>query len=115
MEDFLLLDEQLSNEEKAVRALLRAWVEQQFNPLIIDAYEKAIFPNQLIPKLAELGVFGMTLPEKYGGSGASYIAYGLACQELERGDSGLRSFVSVQSSLAMFAIYQYGNEIQKQP
>lgn len=113
MEDFLLLDAQLSDEEKQIRNTLRTWVDKKFMPLITDAYEKAQFPAQVIPQLAELGVFGMTLPEEYGGSGASYTAYGLACQELERGDSGLRSFVSVQSSLSMFAIFQYGSEEQR--
>lgn len=113
MEDFLLLDEQLSSEEKEVRETLCAWVDKQFNPLILDAFENAEFPKQIIPELAQLGVLGMTLPEEYGGSGVSYTAYGLACQELERGDSGLRSFVSVQSSLSMFAIYQFGSEEQK--
>lgn len=113
MEDFLLLDERLSDEEKAVRDSLRSWINKKFNPLILDAFEKAEFPKQIISELGQLGVLGMTLPEEYGGSKASYVAYGLACQELEAGDSGLRSFVSVQSSLAMFAIYQFGSEEQK--
>lgn len=113
MEDFLQLDEQLSNEEKQVRDTVHTWVDQQCMPLVVDAYEKAEFPEQIIPQLGELGVLGMTLPEAYGGSSASYTAYGLACQELERGDSGLRSFVSVQSSLSMFAIFEYGSEEQK--
>jgi glutaryl-CoA dehydrogenase len=81
---------------------------------MVDCFEKAEFPKILIKKLANLGLFGMTLPENYGGSGASQVAYGLACQELEKGDSGLRSFVSVQSSLCMYPIFAYGTEEQKQ-
>lgn len=114
MDDFLLLDEQLSTEEKQARDSIRVWVDAEFQPLILDAFEKAEFPQQIIPGLAQLGVLGMTLPEEYGGSNASYVAYGLVCQELERGDSGLRSFVSVQSSLSMYAIFQYGSDAQKQ-
>jgi len=113
MEDFLLLDQQLSNEEKLSRDSVQSWVEKQVTPLMLSAYEKAEFPTQLIPEMAELGLFGMTLPEEYGGSNASYVNYGLVCQELERGDSGLRSFVSVQSSLCMYPIFQYGSEQQK--
>jgi len=114
MEDFLLLDEQLTDEEKQVRDTIRAWVDRDVTPLMLDAYEKAEFPAQLIPQLAEFGLFGMTLPEEYGGSDASYVAYGLVCQELERGDSGIRSFMSVQSGLCMYPIYRYGSEEQKQ-
>ena len=113
MEDFLNLDQQYTAAEKTIRDTINAFVTKDFNPLILNAYEKAAFPQQIIPALCELNIFGMTLPEEYGGSAASYIAYGLTCQELERGDSGLRSFVSVQSSLCMQAIYQYGSEEQK--
>lgn len=113
MEDFLFLDEQLSNEERLARDSVRSWVDRSVTPLMMDAYEKGEFPSEFIPQLAEYGLFGMTLPEAYGGSNASYTAYGLVCQELERGDSGLRSFLSVQSSLCMFPIFQYGSEEQK--
>lgn len=113
MDDFLLLDEQFTHEEKEARNVLRSWIDTRFMPLVVEAYESAKFPVHLIPEIAELGVLGMTLPEQYSGSAASYTAYGLVCQELERGDSGLRSFVSVQSSLAMFAIYEYGSEAQR--
>lgn len=114
MEDFLLFDAQLTTEEKMVRDTVNDFVAVEVTPLMQDAYEKGEFPQQLIPKLAELGLIGMTLPKEYGGSEASYIAYGLACQELERGDSGVRSFVSVQSSLCMYPIYRYGSDAQKE-
>lgn len=113
MEDFLLLDELYNDEEKLIRDTVRRWVDDSVMSKLADAYEKAHFPMDMIPQMAELGLFGMTLPEQYGGSGTSYVAYGLACQELERGDSGLRSFASVQSSLCMFPIYKYGNEEQR--
>lgn len=114
MEDFLFLDDQLTAEEKMIRDTVKEFVTVEVTPLMQDAYEKGEFPQQLIPKLADLGLIGMTMPTEYGGSEASYIAYGLACQELERGDSGVRSFVSVQSSLCMYPIYRYGSEEQKQ-
>lgn len=113
MQDFLHLDEQYTAEEKLIRDSVRKFSDENILPIITECYEKAIFPEKLIPKLAALGVFGMTLPEQYGGSNASYIAYGLVCQELERGDSALRSFVSVQSSLCMYPIFRYGSEAQK--
>jgi len=114
MEDFLLLDQQLSNEERTTRDKVRNFVHADVIPKMAYAYEQAEFPMELIQQLASLGLFGMTLPTKYGGSGANYVAYGLACQELEYGDSSLRSFVSVQSSLAMYAILAFGSEQQKQ-
>ncbi|MGB6977456.1 MAG: acyl-CoA dehydrogenase family protein [Gammaproteobacteria bacterium] len=114
MEDFLLLENQFSEEEKLIRDAVQRFVNEQALPLIPDAYEQGCFPEKLIPDLAKLGVLGMTLPEQYGGSNASYVAYGLACQELEKGDSGLRSFVSVQTSLCMFPIFTYGTEEQRQ-
>jgi len=113
MEDFLLLDAQLEEDEIIIRDTINRFVTLEVTPLLLDAYEKAYFPQQLIPRCAELGLFGLTLPIEYGGSQASYVAYGLVCQELERGDSGLRSFVSVQNSLCMYPIYTYGNEEQK--
>lgn len=113
MEDFLKLDALLSEDERLIRDSLRRFVDDEIIPIMGDAYEKAIFPPALISKLAEMGVFGMTLPEEYGCAGATSVAYGLACQELERGDSGVRSFVSVQSSLCMYPIFAYGSEAQK--
>jgi glutaryl-CoA dehydrogenase len=113
MQDFLLLDELLSTDEKLVRDNVRRFVDAEVIPIMEDCYEKGHFPQHLIPKIAAMGLLGMTLPEKYGGSNANYVSYGLACQELERGDSGIRSFVSVQSSLCMFPIFIYGSEQQK--
>ncbi len=114
MEDFYLLDDLFTSEEKLLRDTLRRWVDADVIPRMADAYEKAYFPQEFIAKVAEFGLLGMTLPPQYGGSQASYLAYGLACQELERGDSGLRSFVSVQSTLCMFPIFKYGTDEQKQ-
>lgn len=114
MDDLLKLDTQFTEEERMVRDTVAHFVQQDVLPSIADAFESAIFPEQWINQVAELGLLGLTLPQNYGGAGASYVAYGLACQELERGDSGLRSFVSVQCSLCMFPIYQFGTEEQKQ-
>ncbi len=113
MEDFLLLDQLLSSEEKLIRDSTRRLIEEEVMPDITTAYESGFFPTELIPKLADIGLFGMTLPAHLGGQQASDIAYGLVCQELERGDSGLRSFVSVQNSLCMYPIYAYGTEAQQ--
>lgn len=114
MEDFLLIDELLTDEEKMIRDTVREFVDKDVTPLMEAAYEQGYFPKQLIKQCAELGLLGMTLPEVYGGANAGYVSYGLVCQELERGDSGLRSFVSVQSSLCMYPIFAYGSEEQKQ-
>src|SRR5476649_1364124 len=105
MEDFLRLNEILSPEEQIVRDTVRRFVDAEVTPIMALAYETGQFPVALIPRLAELGLLGMTLPESEGGAGANYVSYGLACQELERGDSGLRSFVSVQSSLCMTPLF----------
>lgn len=113
MEDFLLLDENYTEEEILIRDTVRKFVDDSVIPKCEHAYETATFPQEFIKETAELGLLGMTLPEEYGGANTSYTAYGLACQELERGDSGLRSFVSVQSSLCMFPIFTYGSEEQK--
>lgn len=113
MEDLFFLEEYLSTEEKLVRDSTARFVAEDVLPTIAECYEKAHFPMELVKKLAALGLFGMTLPENYGGANASQIAYGLVCQELEKGDSGLRSFVSVQSSLCMYPIFAYGSEEQK--
>jgi glutaryl-CoA dehydrogenase len=99
--DMLILDDLLTPEEKLIRDSVRQFVEAEVLDLLPEAYEAGHFPLELIPKLAELGLLGMSLPEEYGGSGAGAVSYGLVCQELERGDSGLRSFVSVQSSLCI--------------
>lgn len=111
--DFMNLEEFLSEEEKLIRDTTRKFVESEVLPIIEDYYEKGEFPRELIKKIADLGLLGITIPEEYGGAGASYFMYGLACQELEWCDSGLRSFVSVQNSLCMFPIYEYGSEEQK--
>jgi glutaryl-CoA dehydrogenase len=111
--DFYRTDDLLTEEERLVRATVARFVDQRFLPIIADHYERATFPLEILPELARLGVFGMHL-HGYGAAGMSNVMYGLACQELERGDSGLRSFVSVQGSLCMFAIHRYGSEEQKE-
>lgn len=113
MDDLLCLDEILNDDERMIRDTVRQFVKQEVLPFIADAFEHNFFSKDLIKKTAQLGLLGMTLPPEYGGVGASYVAYGLACQELEYGDSGLRSFVSVQSSLCMYPIFQYGTTTQK--
>ncbi len=111
--DFYELDDQFSEEERMVRDAVRSWVGERFLPGVLENWEDAVFPMDLVPELGELGVFGPTVPEEYGGAGLNGVCYGLICQELERGDSGLRSFVSVQGSLVMYPIFTYGNEEQK--
>ena len=111
--DFYRTDDLLSEEERLVRSTVGRFVDQRFLPIIADHYERATFPIEIVPELARLGVFGMHL-RGYGAAGMSNVMYGLACQELERGDSGLRSFVSVQGSLCMFPIHRYGSEEQKE-
>jgi glutaryl-CoA dehydrogenase len=111
--DFYRTDDLLSEEERLVRSTVGRFVDQRFLPIIADHYERATFPHEIVPELARLGVFGMHL-QGYGAAGMSNVMYGLACQELERGDSGLRSFVSVQGSLCMFPIHRYGSEEQKE-
>ncbi|WP_202972389.1 acyl-CoA dehydrogenase family protein [Legionella maceachernii] len=96
-----------------IRDSVARFVSHDVIPLMAESFEHAQFPKQLIKKSAELGLLGLTLPAQYGGAEASYVSYGLVCQELERGDSGLRSFVSVQSSLCMYPIFRYGSEEQK--
>src|SRR3990167_651016 len=113
MDDLLFLDEQLNPDELMIRDVVARFVANDVTPLMADAFEDAHFPKQLIKQSADLGLLGLTLPAEYGGSAASYVAYGLVCQELEKGDSGLRSFVSVQSSLCMYPIFKYGTEAQK--
>jgi glutaryl-CoA dehydrogenase len=111
--DFYRVDDLLTEEERLVRSTVGRFVDDRFLPIVADHYERASFPMEVVPELARLGVFGMHL-QGYGAAGLSNVMYGLACQELERGDSGLRSFVSVQGSLCMFPIHRYGSEEQKQ-
>ncbi len=111
--DFYDVDGLLSEEERAVRDTVRAWVDEHLMPVIGDAYVEGKFPKQLIPGMAELGVLGANLPEEYGCAGLNNVAYGLIMQELERGDSGIRSFASVQGALVMYPIYAFGSEEQK--
>ncbi|HEV8358221.1 MAG TPA: acyl-CoA dehydrogenase family protein [Gemmatimonadales bacterium] len=111
--DFYRFDALLSEEERAIRDTVRAWVDEQVMPVIGDCYIEGRFPKQLIPGLAELGVLGANLPEEYGCAGLDNVAYGLIMQELERGDSGIRSFASVQGALVMYPIFAYGSEAQK--
>lgn len=108
--DYYSTDELFNEEEKLVRDSVREFVENEVIPIIENYYRDGAFPDQLVSKMAALGLFGITIPEEYGGSGASHTIYGLAMQELERGDSGIRSFASVQNSLVMFPINEYGSE-----
>ncbi|MEW6733096.1 MAG: acyl-CoA dehydrogenase family protein [Acidobacteriota bacterium] len=111
--DFYQLDSLLSEEERLTRDSVREFVENNVIPIIEDCYEKARFPVELIKPLGELGVLGASLPTQYGCAGLGSVAYGLVIQELERGDSGVRSFSSVQGSLVMYPIYAFGSEEQK--
>lgn len=110
--DFLRLDDELSDDERLVRDAVARLVDERVLPIIGECFESARFPRELLPGLAELGVFGSSL-HGYGCAGLNAVSYGLICRELERGDSALRSFVSVQSSLCMFPIHAYGSEAQK--
>lgn len=111
--DFFNLESQLSDEEKMMRDSVRQFVNERIKPIIADCYEEGRFPLDLIPEFAKLGLLGSNLPEKYGCAGINNVAYGLVTQELEAGDSGIRSFVSVQSSLCMYPIYAFGSEEQR--
>jgi glutaryl-CoA dehydrogenase len=111
--DFYAFDGLLSEEERAVRDTVRAWVEENLIPLIGQAYVEGRFPRELIPGMAKLGLLGANLPEEFGCAGLNNVAYGLIMQELERGDSGIRSFASVQGSLVMYPIYAFGSDDQK--
>ncbi|WP_329835091.1 acyl-CoA dehydrogenase family protein [Stenotrophomonas geniculata] len=104
----------LKEEERAVQESVARFTNERVLPIIGDAFDQARFPSELVPEIASLGLLGATLPAEYGGGGLGAVSYGLICQELERGDSGLRSFVSVQSSLCMYPIYAYGSEEQRQ-
>lgn len=111
--DYFHVDGLLTEEHLMVRDAVRQWVKKEISPIIEDACQQASFPTQIIKGLGELGCFGPTIPQEYGGGGMDHIAYGLMMQELERGDSGVRSTASVQGSLVMYPIFTYGSEAQK--
>jgi len=112
--DYYQLDELMSEENLMVRDAVRTYVKTEISPIIEEYAQKSEFPNQIVKQLGDLGCFGPTVPTEYGGGGLDYISYGLMMQELERGDSGVRSTASVQGSLVMFPIHAYGSEAQKQ-
>ena len=111
--DYFNVDELLTEEHKLIRESVRSYVKKEISPIIEDYAQRAEFPQQIVKQLGDLGCFGPTVPMEYGGGGLDYISYGLMMQELERGDSGVRSTASVQGSLVMFPIYQYGSEEQR--
>ena len=111
--DYFQLDELLSEEHLMVRKAVRDYVKKEISPIIEDYAQRAEFPKQIIKQLGDMGCFGPTVPAEYGGGGLDYISYGIMMQELERGDSGVRSTASVQGSLVMFPIHAYGSEAQK--
>ena len=111
--DLYELDPLLSDEERMVRQTVREFVDAELLPVIREAWEEGKLPKSLVPKIAEMGLLGATI-QGYGCAGMNSVAYGLCMQELERGDSGVRSFASVQSGLVMYPIYSYGSEAQKQ-
>jgi glutaryl-CoA dehydrogenase len=112
--DYYNIDDLLSEEHKLVRDAAREWVKRDVSPIIEEYAQRAEFPKQIIKGLADIGAFGPYIPEEYGGAGLDQISYGLIMQEIERGDSGVRSTASVQSSLVMYPIWKYGNEVQRQ-
>lgn len=111
--DYFNVDELLTEEQKFIRDVVRNYVKKEISPIIEDYAQRAEFPHHIVKQLGDLGCFGPTIPQEYGGGGVDYISYGLMMQELERGDSGVRSTASVQGSLVMFPIYAYGSEEQK--
>lgn len=111
--DYLWLDDLLTEEQKMIRETVRTYVKKEISPIIEDYAQRAEFPQQVVKQLGEMGCFGPTVPVEYGGGGLDYISYGLMMQELERGDSGIRSTASVQGSLVMFPIYEFGSEEQR--
>lgn len=113
MDDLFCFDKLLTSDEIFIRDTVRRFVDEKVIPIMPACFEAGHFPVELIPELAKLGLLGMTLPVEYGGAGAKEVAYGLVCQELERGDSGIRSFVSVQNSLCMYPIFAYGSDEQR--
>ncbi len=112
--DFYGIDDLLSEEHKLIRSSIRDFVKKEISPSIEDWCQRAYFPREIVPKFGEIGAFGPFVPMEYGGGGLDYIAYGLIMQEIERGDSGMRSTASVQGSLVMYPIYKFGSEEQKQ-
>ncbi len=112
--DYYHLDDLLTDEHKLIRDAAREWIKREVTPIIEDVAQKAEFPKQIIDGLAKIGAFGSFIPEEYGGSGLDHISYGIIMQEIERGDSGVRSTASVQSSLVMYPIWKFGSEEQKQ-
>ena len=111
--DYFLLDDLLTEEQKMIRESVRSYVKKEISPIIEDHAQEASFPQHIVKQMGELGCFGPTIPTEYGGGGLDYVSYGLMMQELERGDSGVRSTASVQGSLVMFPIFEYGSEEQK--
>lgn len=111
--DYFLVDDLLTDEHKLIRQTVRDYVKKEISPIIEDYAQRAAFPEQIVKQLGELGCFGPTVPQEYGGGGLDYVSYGLMMQELERGDSGVRSTASVQGSLVMFPIFAYGSEEHK--
>jgi glutaryl-CoA dehydrogenase len=111
--DYFQMDDLLTEEQKLVRESVRNYVKKEISPIIEDYAQKAEFPEQIVQQLGDLGCFGPTIPVEYGGGGLDYISYGLMMQELERGDSGVRSTASVQGSLVMFPIFEFGSEDQR--
>ena len=111
--DYYAVDDLLNDEQRLIRDSVRSWVKKELSPIIEEFAQKAEFPKHLIKGLGEIGVFGPTIPVEYGGAGLDYISYGLMMQELERGDSGIRSTASVQGSLVMYPIYAFGSEEQR--
>lgn len=111
--DYYLLDELLTEEHRLIRSTVREWVKKEVSPIIEDFAQRAAFPKHLIKGLGEIGAFGPTIPVEYGGAGLDYISYGIIMQEIERGDSGIRSTASVQGSLVMYPIYAFGSEEQR--
>ena len=111
--DYYNLDDLLTEEHQLIRSVARDWVKRDISPIIEEYAQKAEFPSQIITGLSEIGAFGPYIPEEYGGAGLDQISYGLIMQEIERGDSGVRSTASVQSSLVMYPIFKYGNEEQR--
>ncbi len=111
--DLYCTNELFHEDELMVRDEVRGWVEERLMPIIAGHWEAGTFPTEIIPELGELGLMGITTPEEYGGGGMSSVVYGLVCQEIERCDSGIRSFMSVQSSLVMYPILEFGSEEQK--
>jgi glutaryl-CoA dehydrogenase len=111
--DFYQLDDLLTDEQKLIRSSMRAFVKQEITPFVEDWCQQAIFPDSIVKKFGDIGAFGPTIPTQYGGGGLDYVSYGLIMQEIERGDSGMRSTASVQGSLVMYPIFTFGTEEQK--